>query len=69
MREDCSKPSPRLRAAAEVVHKAGQFHSWAGPNYKKTYKELEETDAIGFEEFNEIIAAALEAADAATTDT
>jgi len=63
MAEDCRKPSPRLRAAAEVIHKASVDHGWAGPHYKKTYKELEETDPIGFEEFNEIIADALAAAD------
>jgi hypothetical protein len=56
-------PSSRLRAAAEVIHRAGVHHQWAGPSYKKTYAELEQTDPIGFEEFNEIVAAALEAAD------
>jgi hypothetical protein len=63
MKEDCRNPSSRLRAAAEVIHKAFVDHHWGGPRYKKTYAELEKTDPIGFEEFNEIVAAALEAAD------
>jgi hypothetical protein len=65
MKEDCRNPSSRLRAAAEVIHRAGVHHQWAGPSYKKTYVELEKTDPIGFEEFNEIVAAVLEAADQA----
>jgi hypothetical protein len=63
MKEDCRNPSLRLRAAAEVIHKAAVHYRWAGRSYKKTYAELEQTDPIGFEEFNEIVAAALEAAD------
>ena len=62
MKKDCRNPSLRLRAAAEVIHKPA-VHAGAGRSYKKTYAELEQTDPIGFEEFNEIFAAALEAAD------
>jgi hypothetical protein len=63
MKEDCRNPSLRLRAAAEVIHKAAVHYRWAGRFYEKTYVELEKTDLIGFEDFNEIVAAALEAAD------
>jgi hypothetical protein len=63
MKEDCRNPSLRLRAAAEVLHKAAVHYRWAGLSYNKTYAELEQTDPIGFEEFNEIVAAALDAAD------
>lgn len=65
MAEDCRNPSSRLKAAAEVIHKASVHHGWVGPHYKKTYKELEESDPVGFEEFNNIVADALAAADAA----
>jgi hypothetical protein len=63
MKEDCGNPSLRLRDAAEVIHKAAVHYRWAGRSYKKTYVELEKTDPIGFEEFNQIVAVALEAAD------
>jgi len=63
MEEDCRNPSLRLRAAAEVIHKAAVHYHWVGRFYEKTYLELEKTAPIGFEEFNEIVAAALEAAD------
>jgi hypothetical protein len=59
-------PSPRLRAAAKVIHDHGVRHAWRGiPNYAQTYEELEQVDPIGFGEFNEIVAEALAAADAA----
>jgi hypothetical protein len=50
--------NPRIRAAAKVIHDAGRFHRWSG--FSKPYREL---DQIGLEEFNAIVASALEAAD------
>lgn len=64
MEEDPRNPSPRLRAAANVVYDAGILHRWTGPCYATSYEDLERTDPIGFEEFNEIIADSLDAADA-----
>lgn len=67
MTEDMANPGPRIRAVAKVIHDAGVVrHGWVSPYYKKSYEELEATDPIGFEEFNDLIAAALEAGDAAT---
>ena len=52
---------------AKVIHDVGVVgRGWVSPHYKKTYEELEATDPIGFEEFNDLIATALEAGDAAT---
>ena len=65
MAEDCSNPSPRLRAAAKAIYNAGLQHGWFGDGYTKTYEELEQTDPIGFEEFNQIVAEALSEADKA----
>jgi hypothetical protein len=49
---------PRIRAAAKVIYDAGRFYGWQ--SYRKPYEEL---DRIGLEEFNTIVAAALDAAD------
>ena len=65
MAEDCRNPSPKLRAAAKVLHNISVLHGWAGPHYKKTYEELEKTDPIGFEEFNAIVANVIDAAEKA----
>ena len=49
---------PRIRAAAKVIYDAGRSYGW--PGHRKPYEEL---DRIGLEEFNRIVAAALDAAD------
>lgn len=54
---------PGLPAAAKVIYNAGRHHRWLG--FAKPYEEL---DPIGLEEFHEIIASALAAADAARAD-
>ncbi len=43
-----------MRASAQTLHKHAVSHGWAGPFYNKSYEELEETDPIGFDEFNAI---------------
>jgi hypothetical protein len=53
----------KIRAAGEILHKAAVHNKWAGEHYNKTYAELETTDPIGFEEFNDLVAAMLEAAE------
>ena len=64
--EDCRNPSPRLRAAAKAIYDEGLRHGWFSPHFKKTYEEFEKTDPVGFEEFNELVAGALAAADLAS---
>jgi hypothetical protein len=51
---------PGVPAAAKVIYNAGHHHHWSG--FTKPYEEL---DPIGLEEFHQIIASALAAADAA----
>ena len=65
MTKDLRHPSPRLRAAAEVVYETAKALEWSG-FVAPTYREFERTNPIGFEEFNAIIDLALEAADKAT---
>jgi hypothetical protein len=50
---------PRIRAAAKVIYDAGRSYGW-WPGHHKPYEQL---DRIGLEEFNTIVAAALDAAD------
>ncbi|HEV8666556.1 MAG TPA: hypothetical protein VN665_01770 [Candidatus Paceibacterota bacterium] len=49
-------------AAGKVIHENGVGHGWFGPHYKKSFKELQNSDRIGFDEFLAIIHLALEAA-------
>ena len=56
--EASRNPPPRVRAAAEFIH--DQL-----THYGKSYKELEETDPIGFGEFNSVVWQALDKADKA----
>jgi len=65
MTEQPSEPSARVRAAVKVLHDYGTRHRWVSRHYAKTYEELEATGPIGFGEFNDLIAEALDAADAA----
>jgi len=48
----------RIRAAVKVIYDAGRSNGW--PGHRIPYEEL---DRIGLEEFNTIVAAALDAAD------
>jgi uncharacterized protein (DUF488 family) len=60
--ERAEKNDKRVRAAAEVLHKAAVHYGWLSPYYTKSYQELEKTDPIGFDEFNAIVADILKAA-------
>ena len=58
-------PSPRIRAAAKIFHDHDLDVRRIAGSYKQSYEELEQSDPIGFGEFNDIVADALAAADAA----
>ncbi len=55
MTENMRNPSKEFREIASRRHEEIVKSGVVGPHYKKTYAELEETDPIGFEEFNEYV--------------
>lgn len=59
-------PGRSIRAAAKILHDYDLVARRAHGVYKKSYEELEQTDPIGFEEYNSMVAQALDAADAAS---
>ena len=69
MDDDPRNPGPGVRAAAKVMHDHDLDARKAHGPYKSSYEELEATDSIGFEEYNELIMRALEAYETKRTRT